>query len=862
MTTEETEELRAAAPQDDSDETPEQAETATATDHNNEDEANDTAEAPETMKQVGNETDTAENPYADPDVYEIEKIVRHRGKGDRTQYLIKWRGYPASQNSWEPASNILNKEVLRKYHQEQVCVTTVMPETSEEPPNTRSSESDKTVEETEEEETTPRKLTPPPRRQKLRKRNEKRRQVCLLIKDGSLSVKISKYTAAILIVLMFGLIPILSSTPVISVAYDCTVTKSLGVYEYPTVPSCDHNMQPTNSEMHHFEAEVYRYAPQVTKFKILLCSFATHEYGCDWTDIFGSADKTYHYRPVRVSPTQCLEAFKTKRIPQRLYYHAFPYFHAQLFYKTKADTPWLNQIEATRWRTELTAYHDCEWGDYNTKIDYEFDIQEFDAQVIGNASTIEQHVTTTQCKTRLLKGVGSCRPAFKDKRVIAWEDPHHNTTVMVSLGRHTIQRQGNYFLIPSLHVGGATQREFGLDKGVIQLDNGLVIRNVKSTTAFLRDRRHAVSEYGQKVSAAGVAPMLEAHIIRTIMMERQAMTREWERLCFVQREIKRIQHWMIATFPGNSAEWVHQQQGIRVKPVGDGLEVMSCTSITNFTLRLDRRFGGKCYQDFPVRRGRLNRTYFLRLSDRQLLRISPEIECGDRPERTYIRSHTGEYYEVFADGTSYPVNISTDAIKESIVRLKPIRGYDVRLLKHQPSHLDPYTMMQVLSYVHDAVTDLKRIKMKEGNGNVLTGIGKALGTAIQGVATGGSTIISAVGGAIHDVFDGAADLDEKIVSSLGNAASKVITSTGGAVKDATSGVGHMFHGIFGGIGGTIKWALILGLIVIVLVINRTFYRAQSHNLPCSPSRMWSQECGSSNHLYKSSVRKKTRLPHS
>ena len=36
--------------------------------------------------------------------YEVEKIIKHRryGQGKMLQYLIKWKGYPESDNTWEP----------------------------------------------------------------------------------------------------------------------------------------------------------------------------------------------------------------------------------------------------------------------------------------------------------------------------------------------------------------------------------------------------------------------------------------------------------------------------------------------------------------------------------------------------------------------------------------------------------------------------------------------------------------------------------------------------------------------------------------------------------------------------------------
>lgn len=46
----------------------------------------------------------------DDDVYEVEKILKKRGRGSKVQYLVKWLGYPSKFNSWVNASeiNVLN----------------------------------------------------------------------------------------------------------------------------------------------------------------------------------------------------------------------------------------------------------------------------------------------------------------------------------------------------------------------------------------------------------------------------------------------------------------------------------------------------------------------------------------------------------------------------------------------------------------------------------------------------------------------------------------------------------------------------------------------------------------------------------
>ena len=36
--------------------------------------------------------------------FEIERIVEKRYRNNRLEYLIKWRGYPNSENTWEPCN--------------------------------------------------------------------------------------------------------------------------------------------------------------------------------------------------------------------------------------------------------------------------------------------------------------------------------------------------------------------------------------------------------------------------------------------------------------------------------------------------------------------------------------------------------------------------------------------------------------------------------------------------------------------------------------------------------------------------------------------------------------------------------------
>jgi Chromo (CHRromatin Organisation MOdifier) domain len=38
--------------------------------------------------------------------HEVEAIIAHKRQGSHYKYLIKWKGYPSAENTWEPESNL------------------------------------------------------------------------------------------------------------------------------------------------------------------------------------------------------------------------------------------------------------------------------------------------------------------------------------------------------------------------------------------------------------------------------------------------------------------------------------------------------------------------------------------------------------------------------------------------------------------------------------------------------------------------------------------------------------------------------------------------------------------------------------
>ena len=48
--------------------------------------------------------------------HEVEAIIAHKRQGQKYRYLVKWLGYPSSENTWEPEVNLKHSaEILKAY---------------------------------------------------------------------------------------------------------------------------------------------------------------------------------------------------------------------------------------------------------------------------------------------------------------------------------------------------------------------------------------------------------------------------------------------------------------------------------------------------------------------------------------------------------------------------------------------------------------------------------------------------------------------------------------------------------------------------------------------------------------------------
>ena len=61
--------------------------------------------------------------------WEVSRILDHRqDKEGRTEYLVRWEGYPTWEDSYEPMENLANaQEAIREYHRRRPAATPTSP---------------------------------------------------------------------------------------------------------------------------------------------------------------------------------------------------------------------------------------------------------------------------------------------------------------------------------------------------------------------------------------------------------------------------------------------------------------------------------------------------------------------------------------------------------------------------------------------------------------------------------------------------------------------------------------------------------------------------------------------------------------
>uniref|UniRef100_A0A7M5XFT0 Reverse transcriptase n=1 Tax=Clytia hemisphaerica TaxID=252671 RepID=A0A7M5XFT0_9CNID len=536
------------------------------------------------------------------------------------------------------------------------------------------------------------------------------------------------------IIMLLAILPIVFGSRLGNL-YDCTATTPMGVYEFPTIPDCTHSMN-KDSKLITKEMEVFKYSPNITHFQIHYCSLYETTSICDWKPVVAwsrkraSKKESEESEETFISPAACIQAYNSRS------------FNGNPLERRSGS-----RLVSTHpnGKTATCRY----WRKVTLEIK-ELTIRSFPAQVVGRSKYIEQHLTQTRCPSKIPKGqtYGVCHMKDATKAALVWNDPHHPAQDWHSLGKHEINQMEDNIVIPSLRIGGSIQNTYGETDSTLLLDNGLLLKDPIMKENMFEALKNIVTDYAKRMSSDVLGPILQAHIMRTLINQKQDIIAEWERTCFIQQEVTRIQQWMIEVFPTTAARWIHQERGVMVHLIGEAMQVHRCLKISNYRLITSRRIGNSCYHDIPVKAPYHEKIKFLRLIDRHVVEKSHKINCSERPPVTYLRNEEGSYDVIDKEGNITKVIPKKQFKGRNFVKLPKIRGWDPRMIRKPPQHLAPYSMLNIFSEIHDAMEEVKQLQMQHGNGDLLTGIGVGLGGILEGAASGTSQIIGALGSGI------------------------------------------------------------------------------------------------------------------
>ena len=219
---------------------------------------------------------------------------------------------------------------------------------------------------------------------------------------------------------------------------------------------------------------------------------------------------------------------------------------------------------------------------------------------------------------------------------------------------------------------------------------------------------------------------------------------------------------------------------------------------------------------------------FLRLSDRHIVDHSQKIDCNKRPIYTIIDSLKGSLLHLAPNGSFTPIRyIPTNFTLVS--SLIPPAIFNSNLTHSSKPHLDHMTVLQIINENLETIDDLNNLK-KFGGGNLLAGIGTALGKGFSSIKTVSGSVLHGLSKAFVDVFGAVSSGGSKIIMSSAKGTANIVRSSGEAIEDLGKGTGDLISKIFGGILVLILYVYVVLLTAVLLFVFK-YYLPRIANQP-------------------------------
>ena len=127
----------------------------------------------------------------------------------------------------------------------------------------------------------------------------------------------------------------------------------------------------------------------------------------------------------------------------------------------------------------------------------------------------------------------------------------------------------------------------------------------------------------------------------------------------------------------------------------------------------------QCYRNFSVKKINSIKIFFVQIVNKHLLSRIPLLKCIRRSFLTYLKDAHNTYYQIIAASNISIATIKTDSSVElHWWQSKRIPGYNERLLTQFSDWLKPEARLNIFSYVHDTIHELKYIQTENDDENV------------------------------------------------------------------------------------------------------------------------------------------------
>lgn len=578
-----------------------------------------------------------------------------------------------------------------------------------------------------------------------------------LIKSRANAISAFQYFSYILLLsLKLAIATSNKRKPDLGPLFDCSRTNKLGIFAYPEPITCSQSLwaQPITSV-----ANIYQYHPQEINIRITLCSAYKITYQCN-ENFFGATDKLRLGKTsIKTTNHECLNALKIKKSP----------------YGT------LKRVSSNKWTTEDSTHYNCKWLRHQKHTIYHYTISQYPATLQPQDKLLHQAITHSNCvfNQSFNQQYANCIPIENKHDIIIWKIPSKTPDSYRSLGPHKIIRQGRWYLIPGVGVGGSE-----LSKGAnntILLDTGYIISSLRKKELPFKFFRQAL-RYITSTQSSVQREVLSAHLTQTLYQQSALFATLTSQLCQSQQRIARVDTFLLTMFPDLAGSFIFSKLGFTLQPVGNGFIAHKCIRRKEYTVLWNRTYKNKVYNNIPIIL-KNKAVAFLTFPQREITNFSKPYNITHKPPIIILKDKDNQLWTLYPNATLLPTNISHNT-RLPHIRAPRIHRFNQGLLHYKKTTPQRLSLLEILDDNIDILNTFNDIR-EPHSGSFLEGFSAFIGETIGSLAKGGSSIITSIGNAINNDLEGTSS----IITSTGNAAGTVIKTTGSSIHEILSFTG-------------------------------------------------------------------------